>query len=743
MKNMKIMFSKRVTSLLLATSGVLLMASCSKVNDLYKAPEKDPAAALFPNVAISDKFNWATSKQVDVRIGVEDQFDGQYSYKLEVYDSEPFSEGALLLAGGLAKKGQDLVTKATIPTVLDYVFVKQTSPTGLVSYFMAEVNGNSVRTESTGATKVAGLNGSKGLTLLASTTPTIPAAPVVAGSVYTGSGSVSAGNSYKIPAGSTVTGKSGFSGVSQYSSTVTLFVEGTWDLTNQNVSLPRGVKIVVMPTGKLKISNDKDLVLPVNSVIQNYGHVDIKGDFDVDGGTFLNYGAATIDDLDVSNNSLVENYNSMVINEAKFEDSRFNVYCDATVNKTFEADGSIIYVAKGVRLMVLNSVAEAATFELDDEAIFQVTGKAEFSSDKKNKTCIIRGVGAKKALASMKEVRIKSSSNRDKKGGKRGLDYEGNLNIAYDKHDFNGRYETNYKCGKKVRMYGRCDDVKITIPEDKCGLGTSTPVDPNPPAEPPVTPIELGYTSYAFEDNWPSTTKGDYDMNDFVVDVQIVQYKNAQNKIEKVVLRNKIRSVGASKDLSAAIQLEGVAKANVKDVDYSNVSVVGAVLPLEVNGLEAGQTKPIVTIADNAHGVFGVTNNTFVSTQNGSAFTPVITEVTIEFNTPIENFDYENINPFISYLERGESVRSEVHVVGFLATNKINNAIIARETDPLGELSAQDPFKSKRNEPFAVRVPGSFVYPGEGVKISTAYPRFESWVTSGGTTDQDWFISTP
>lgn len=746
---MKLMLFKHLNPLLLIACGfVFATSSCSKVEDLYAPTPSDESSKLLPNGVISDSFNWSTAKAVDIHIAVDDDFEGKYSYKLEVYDSEPDTEGSMLLAAGLAKKGKDLVTKATIPSVLENVFVKQTSPTGLVSYFMVGVNGNTVST--VGAIEKAASVGFKDLNLLASTSsrPTnvvsvvAPAAIPETSIVY--DGNVNASNIvpngvYVILENATVTNASGLTAGNK------LYVKGTWDLSAGNVVIPAGVEIVIMPGGQLKNAAGNKITLSAGAKLTNFGGVTtqsvntyglkIDGTLEIVGGTFTNNEKAKINSLDVKSNGIVINNDRMTIGTASFVDSRLDVFCNMTVTTKLFVDGSVIYVARGVNLTVLNANAKGATFELDEAAVFRADGHVEFEHSSKRVNSVVgKGSSKKKALASMKKVTAKS------KNGKRGVDYRGNLNVACDEHDTNGRYNTNYYCGPQVKKHDRCDDFKIIV-EEGCNGGGSVPNVPNPPVEPPpLTIVELSPYTYSFEDNWP-TTKRDYDMNDFVVVVQIVKYQNAENKVEKVVIKNKVISVGASKNLAAAIQLEKVAVSDIKDVDYTDGSVVGAVLPLGSSGLEQGQSKPVLTIVDDAHAAFDVLAPTFVSTKN-NAYQPFETEVVVEFNNPISNFCYDDINPFIAYYDNvKQGNRYEVHMVGSAGTDKIKSRSNLEHQGLASELHATDMFKTLFNEPFAVRTPGEFVYPNETQNIKVAYPNFINWVISGGTTHQDWFLN--
>ena len=250
-----------------------------------------------------------------------------------------------------------------------------------------------------------------------------------------------------------------------------------------------------------------------------------------------------------------------------------------------------------------------------------------------------------------------------------------------------------------------------------------------------MTEVNLGTYSYAFEDNWPDT--GDYDMNDFVVDMNITKFQNTANKTTKITLKGALRCIGASKRMAAAVQLDGITTGNVKSVTYSRTDLVGTTLKLGSNGVETGQTNAIATIVDDAHKAFGVADTRFISTQNGE-YKPVDVVITIEFITPLDNFTYQALNMFIINSSENTSGRNEVHLVGYAATDKINKGLIEQLKGT--KLSANDPFKSYYNEPWGLSIPVSFVSPLEGKNIKDVYSKFESWALSGGLKDTNWYL---
>ena len=769
----------------LAAGFMFVNTSCSKVEDLYNQPQGE-VTELIPNSNISAAFNWATTKSINIQIAVDDQFDGKYFYKVEIFDREPHAEGATLLAAGVAKKGQDLTTTASIPTGLQYVYVKQTSPTGITSYSMLEVSGTTISKSKIASGISAATINTKGISLLASTTSltpaTAPAQPTPVGEEIQGNVDVtwseaSSKKKFIIKKDEIYTGEIPLNaGIDN----MVIYVEGTWNRTGKTINLGAKNTIIVLEGGKI-IANElsmpsntpiftnfgtaefnrltanntgyinnyavlnvkerlsipsegtfvntgtfitKDIVINSNGTFNNSGTVTVTGEMNLPSGAqVLNTGSAIFKKVTGnSNTGILTNEGYMSINELNFINTVFNVNCHTTVSTVTEFNGAKVNIAAGARLDI-NTIEKSggALYSLGKESILDVKNEVTFTT---NSNTITGNTGS---LARFKKINLK---------GHHSVIYKNLVTISTDNHPISPEYQTYYLSDKDVNILGY-NNSDVVIPNSGCNDGGFNHPTTNPPVDQTPKEVVLGTYSYAFEDNWPSTINGDYDMNDFVVDVQIIKYQNTANETEKVVLKNKIRAIGASKHVSAAIQLDNVLAGNIKSATYSNQNLLGSIIPLNSKGIEEGQTHAIVSIVDNGHAAFGANVGQFIFTHDNS-YQPIETEITIEFNTPIKDFSQADLNPFIVNLAQTTGGRYEVHLVGRKATDKINSSLIARQQGPQGELSS-DPFKTKRNEPFAISTPVSFIYPKESIRITTTYPDFMEWATSNGDSKPFWY----
>lgn len=728
----------------------LMASSCSKVKDLYEEPDTD-SATLFPDGSnVPADFKWNSATSMDIRVAVDDKFDGQYFYRVEIFDNDPLlGQGANLLAAGQAKKGQDFVGKLMLPTMAKYLYLRETSPLGIASVTMIAVdplksNIQVSPTSSSSSNRASMARASVNTTISSTNSATVSALAatpvVVPNDAVQISGNanvvVEANKSYVVKTGTTFTGKID---ANNGTSNVKIYVQGTWKNSSFEFNLGSNNSLYITDAGSIDLVN---VTQNTNGGFVNYGTASLSkmetknttlyvnygtlnaNKADITNGSFTNYGVATIQELvSTTNSTVIRNEGTLTVKNASLTNATLEAVCHTTI-LSLKTNGVKINVASGSLLSVDNLDAGGTTINLAASAILAVNNLAKFNSQ----ASTMQGPSSGQALARMKKVDVNNQYMA--------ITYSGNLEVASSDHTANGQWNTYYVLNSPAKLVPY-DKSTVVIAGTACNAGGNNAPGGNPNDQ-TVTEVNLGTYSYAFEDNWPN--KGDYDMNDFVVDMNITKFQNTANKVTKVTLKGKLRSVGASKRLAAAVQLDGVPAGNVKSVTYSKKDLVGANLPLGANGTETGQTNAVVALVDDAHKAFGVADTRFISTQSG-AYAPVDVVITIEFNTPLDNFSYNTLNMFIVNYAQNVGGRNEIHLVGYAATDKINKSVITRAKESGILLSATDPFKTSKNEPFALALPVSFKYPTEGQKVYDAYPLFKDWVTSGGLQNANWYLN--
>ncbi len=244
-------------------------------------------------------------------------------------------------------------------------------------------------------------------------------------------------------------------------------------------------------------------------------------------------------------------------------------------------------------------------------------------------------------------------------------------------------------------------------------------------------PNEVEYVSVAFEDLWPG--KGDYDFNDFVVNLNYKMVTNAQNKMVDVILKYQIMADGASLDNGFGL---------VFDAEPGTVeSVLGCIklgnaVSIDPKGFEAGHTNQTVIIPiDNINPIMeGGLANTIVG---GKYVQTTVQTVTTHFGTPQASIGAPPYNPFIFV----DQVRGhEVHLKDNHPTELVDNALFGTWLD------ASDPakgfyYRSTTGLPWGIETPVNFNYPIELADILTVHLKFAAWAQSSGVDYPDWYMN--
>ncbi|MGI4803349.1 MAG: LruC domain-containing protein [Janthinobacterium lividum] len=248
-------------------------------------------------------------------------------------------------------------------------------------------------------------------------------------------------------------------------------------------------------------------------------------------------------------------------------------------------------------------------------------------------------------------------------------------------------------------------------------------------------PSQNGFAQLAFEDNWP--TKGDYDMNDLVINYRYTFILNAQTQAVTLQGTYNVVAAGASYHNGFGVQLPFDAS-TVKSV--TGQRTISNYIQFASNGVEAGQSKAVIIPFDNHEAMIRNPDYSyFINTLNakdkvqGSADSVLVTFVN---PVSISNLSLASINPFlISNLRRGY----EVHLPGYSPTDKATTTLFGT-ADDASLISGRSNYTSRENWPWAISFNDtSFKYPLETVNITNAYPHFADWAAASGSSFADWY----
>lgn len=114
---------------------LVVFSSCTDHKDLYN-PDINPDSESDDNplgIVVPDGFDWSMMATVNVTVAVDDKYNGQYYYVVEVFNENPaVASSANLLAKGVAKQGETFSAKVNVASALENLYVRKTTPTGRV-----------------------------------------------------------------------------------------------------------------------------------------------------------------------------------------------------------------------------------------------------------------------------------------------------------------------------------------------------------------------------------------------------------------------------------------------------------------------------------------------------------------------------------------------------------------------------------------------------------------------------------
>ena len=765
---------KKIMAMTIITSS-LFISGCQK--DLY-----DPDYAASKNgliTGVPSDFNWSTISSVNLTVNVDDQYNGEYYYVVEVYDNNPlYSSDAKLLAKGVAKKGVSLKSLVTIPQGLKTLYICQVSPNGnrevgtvdVSSATVAYSFGNAVSVKGSAVSTRSAAHRSDSFTY-----PTYTSVPSGAIEIKAGSSSIATGGIYAIT--------DSYKGEIKFpdKGNATLYIKGKWTNTSSSFTLQGGMKIIIldggefttttdlsitgsndpsitiMPTGNFNASSDKktDIYFNTNGTIVNEGTFNVGSLAFPSSASFHNNGESKIETLAIKTSSAIVNDNKLTVNNMDLIDGSitnnyeinignittngttisnsgsfiadnmtlgggiFTNNCKVVVNNTFTTTTQKPTLNLGSNTSFQAKYLQAGCLEtnMNSSSILYISDKASFTN-----TTVFNGSGDDYALLKMKKVSIDSNWQL--------LNYNGKLKVEADSHPTDYYQLTN---GATLSVFKQAG---FKIPSTSCSEG-NTPGG-NTPSN-PTFPLDVNtnttYT-YAMEDLWPNY--GDYDMNDIVVAIKPKYTLSSAAYVQSMTIDVDLKAVGATKSLAAAIQLDNVAKDYVTGVTYTVKSTDGSVFEIDNNKVEVNQAKAVIPLFDNAHGFLessGITN----TIKGGNSVPNKTVTITITFAintvTPANISDIKNALNFFIVTDQKKTSRTEVHLRGFKATDHVNKSLFGTGVDN----SNTESYSSIDNLVWGMVIPTDFSYPTENTNIQNAYPNFKDWAISGAKSNIDWY----
>ncbi|OYU97020.1 MAG: hypothetical protein CFE21_01655 [Bacteroidetes bacterium B1(2017)] len=281
-----------------------------------------------------------------------------------------------------------------------------------------------------------------------------------------------------------------------------------------------------------------------------------------------------------------------------------------------------------------------------------------------------------------------------------------------------------YATANPVKAIDNTNVLPTTPSQDSDGDGVNNTTDEYPNdasrAYNVYYPSVSTMASVAYEDLWPS--KGDYDLNDVVVDYQYHAVTNASNQIKDLNAKYKLRAAGGVFKNAFMVEFPF----NRTNVTMNSGTTSGV-------GLEAAASKAILKVLGNTKALISTYNTlegkTWIETDTIFSRMTLTTPVATSLGT---------FNPFIYIDETDKGRGYEVHLPGKLPTSLVNSSVLGTSSDATNASNGVY-YKTATGLPFAISTPEKFDYPYEKVQIIAAHKKFAAWVQSNGAQYPDWY----
>jgi len=248
------------------------------------------------------------------------------------------------------------------------------------------------------------------------------------------------------------------------------------------------------------------------------------------------------------------------------------------------------------------------------------------------------------------------------------------------------------------------------------------PLDPNK-AFVQYKPSLSTYGTYAFEDLWPE--QGDYDFNDFVVEVREDIVTNSSSAIYEVTYNLRIMAMGGAFNNNFGITLP----------DPNNTAVTTVYSPENTTHEVFQRDGREVIILKHPKDLF-YTTGLVNAEMNAAYYPPVEIQVKVELDG---SYTYPAGYNATFFIEQNGVPGHEIHLPGVAPTSNMNTSLYGTIHDDTNPGQGKF-FLSSNNLPWALYVPKSWQYPVEGQELLNAYLDFDDYAQSNP--NLPWYQNT-
>lgn len=671
---------------------LLALAGCMN-NDVYNPdskPDNEPDNGNVTDLTIPSDFLWSTTAQVAVHVTIGN--NTPHTYTISIY-SQGADEESLPVAIGTASFNYPYNKEITLPASDTIVTVTQTLHYTDGSQMTLECNVPIVN-------KKATLHlGESGNTVSSTRSPNITTRSDddledwnEAKELTTDITKINKNEEYKVSTGNMVN-------------------------LNDNINIMEGGKIYIAGTlnisAKNAFQNHKDAKFIILSkeqskgeaagILQCFGDFTVKNEFEIE-----NYGTMTVNGtLAIENGGEIDNYGCLHAEKIELDGNG--------------KDDSLLEIKERGYVFSKTMWMQKATLEMEKNSLLEIEETLELKND-----CEIEGDDdGKWAVVKLTNATVINEHNGETPQIKNKVfvvcDHN-NGEKPKSIYSEGGAQWGNTKAAANAGVKTTGSDCAPAYKPEEGG----TPEEPGNDKE-----YTLGQYTYAFEDLWPNF--GDYDMNDIVL-VTKVTLKVTGNYVTQATLKCKLAAIGASKRISAGVQLDELTAGDISSIQYdTSNNFTENMFKTNANGTEQGQTLAVVPLFDHAHAFAGYNGTPIVGTYKDAEFNPKEFTVTIHFkeNSVEESkLALNKLNFFIT-CNATQGKRMEIHQINGKATDLFDTSAIGGVV-----ASPNTPFRAKGNFCWVMIIPGEFSFPLEGNNLRQSFENFELWIANP---DYDWY----
>lgn len=272
----------------------------------------------------------------------------------------------------------------------------------------------------------------------------------------------------------------------------------------------------------------------------------------------------------------------------------------------------------------------------------------------------------------------------------------------------------------RVQTNTRAADTSLTLPENASEYGG----DDSKGTSLIYIPAKDTYGTIMFEDLYPE--KGDYDFNDFVAGYNVcteISRGSFDYFYDCVTIKLQIRAIGGTKPYRLGIELTPLLKKYV-DGNYTIESSTNDV-SLELISKNDNDPTVFVVTGTNSLKEGGFYNTVEPSTKGMPEIVCTIKRDNYKDDKAAMQFVQLNNSTNINFFLQNTNTGEEIHLKGYGVTKYATNSDTKFYTDD--------------NFVWGMKIPAIIPHATEKTDFIEAYPKFASWVTSGGTNDSDWY----